>query len=211
MIPLPATSKDAWSHNIHYHPLILRAVPRGCARVLDVGCGRGLLARKLAQHCDRVTAIDADPPTLALAASSSPGVSFIEGDAMTYPFDAGSFDMISVVATLHHLPLSAALERFRYLLRPGGVLAVIGLYRMRSPADYALAAVAKPISWAIRRARPQAGIEAPICDPATTLRTIRDACDRLLPGAVLRRRLFFRYSLLWQKPLPASPPNRHAS
>ena len=30
-----------WNHNIHYHRLILQAVPPGCQRVLDVGCGEG--------------------------------------------------------------------------------------------------------------------------------------------------------------------------
>jgi 2-polyprenyl-3-methyl-5-hydroxy-6-metoxy-1,4-benzoquinol methylase len=34
-------------HNIHYHRLILRAVPAGARRGLDVGCGEGTLAREL--------------------------------------------------------------------------------------------------------------------------------------------------------------------
>ena len=208
MISAQPTSNDGWNHNIHYHPLILRAVPPGCARALDVGCGRGLLARKLAQRCDQVIAIDADPATLALAASSSPGVSFIEGDAMTYPFARNSFDFIAVVATLHHLPLIAALERFRELLKPGGVLAVIGLYRLHSIADYAFAAIAKPISLIVRVVRPVPAVSAPIREPATTLRTVRAACGQILPGAVLRRRFFFRYSLLWRKPSPAAEPSR---
>jgi hypothetical protein len=35
---------------------------------------------------------------------------------------------------------------------------------------------------------------------STGLGTIRAACDELLPGAILRRRFFFRYSLIWRKP-----------
>ena len=202
------TSKDGWNHNIHYHPLISRAAPPGCARALDVGCGRGLLARRLARQCDQVIGIDANPETLALAASSSPGVNYIEGDAMTYPFAPNSFDLITVVATLHHLPLTAALERFRELLKPGGVLAVIGLYKLDTVADYAFAAIAKPISLIIRVVRPIAETSAPIREPATTLRAIRAACGQILPGAVLRRRLFFRYSLIWRRPSPAVEPSR---
>ncbi len=34
-----------WNHNIQYHRLVLAAVPPGCQRVLDVGCGEGMLAR----------------------------------------------------------------------------------------------------------------------------------------------------------------------
>jgi hypothetical protein len=36
-----------WNHNVHYQPVILKAVPRGCPAALDVGCGDGLLAGRL--------------------------------------------------------------------------------------------------------------------------------------------------------------------
>jgi hypothetical protein len=37
-----------WNHNVHYQPVILRAVPPGCGAALEVGCGDGLLASRLA-------------------------------------------------------------------------------------------------------------------------------------------------------------------
>jgi len=37
-----------WNHNVHYQPVILNAVPPGCRTALDVGCGDGLLAARLA-------------------------------------------------------------------------------------------------------------------------------------------------------------------
>jgi hypothetical protein len=37
-----------WNHNLHYQPVILNAVPPGCQTALDVGCGDGLLAARLA-------------------------------------------------------------------------------------------------------------------------------------------------------------------
>jgi len=137
-----------WNHNIHYHGIVLRSLPSPCRRVLDVGCGQGLLARRLARYCDEVIAIDSDHEALTRAAANGgePRVRFIEGDVMTRPFPLESFDAITVVATLHHLPLRLALLRFRYLLRPGGVLAVVGLYRHRTLVDYAFAAAAIPIS-----------------------------------------------------------------
>jgi hypothetical protein len=36
-----------WNHDIHYHPVVLAAVPEGCRRALDVGCGEGQLTREL--------------------------------------------------------------------------------------------------------------------------------------------------------------------
>jgi 2-polyprenyl-3-methyl-5-hydroxy-6-metoxy-1,4-benzoquinol methylase len=98
-----------WNHNLHYHGVILRSIPANCRRALDVGCGQGLLARRIASHCGEQR------------------IAFLEGDVVTEAFSANSFDLITAVATLHHLPLRPALERFRDLLKPGGVLAFIGL------------------------------------------------------------------------------------
>src|SRR5215471_3266452 len=67
-----------WNHNIHYHPLVLRAMPPRCERVLDVGCGRGLLVRQLAARCSHVVAIDPDVETLEHARSLDDESSRIE-------------------------------------------------------------------------------------------------------------------------------------
>ena len=40
----------------------------------------------------------------------------------------------------------------------------------------------------------------PMKDPATTLAEITTAARAHLPGATIRRRLFFRYTLRWDKP-----------
>ena len=45
-----------WNHNVHYQPVILRAVPPGCGAALEVGCGDGLLASRLAERCAEVIA-----------------------------------------------------------------------------------------------------------------------------------------------------------
>ena len=95
--------------------------------------------QKLATCSQEVVGID-------LQRTSAPANNFIQGDVMTYPFPEASFDFISAVATLHHLPLLLALQRFRSLLKPGGVIAIVGLYRARTLADFAAAALAMPIS-----------------------------------------------------------------
>jgi SAM-dependent methyltransferase len=196
-----------WNHNIHYHNLILLSAALGCRRALDVGCGRGLLARRLAQHCQEVIAIDLDHGAIAEARAGGDlegRIKFVEGDVMTYPFPEDNFELIAAVATLHHLQLRPALARFRKLLRPGGVLAIIGLYRGGTLLDRALAAVAFPVSWGFRAIRGYHDVGAPVENPKETLLEIRSACDTLLPGASLRRRLLFRYSLIWRKPTAES-------
>jgi SAM-dependent methyltransferase len=188
--------RGPWNHNVQYHDIVLHAVPPQCGHALDVGCGQGELAQRLATVCGQVTAIDCAPFDGATAA---PGVTFLAADFMRHPFPAASFDLIAAVAVLHHLPLRPALQRFAELLRPGGVLAVIGLYRLQTPVDIAIGCCALPISWAIRRCIGEAKVGAPIQDPKETLREIREAADDELPGAQFRRHFFFRYSLLWKK------------
>jgi trans-aconitate methyltransferase len=129
------------------------------------------------------------------------GQAFVEGDVMTHPFPNDSFDLIAAVAVLHHLPLGLALTRFQNLLRTGGVLAVVGLYRAHTLEDYAWAAAAFPASWMLRCVRRQVDVAAPVQEPKETLHEIRSACDRLLPGADFRRHLLFRYSITWRKPV----------
>jgi ubiquinone/menaquinone biosynthesis C-methylase UbiE len=192
-----------WNHNIQYHDVLLRAVPSHCQHALDAGCGTGSFARRLARCSREVIAIDADRGALERgrsATTAEAGVTFVEGDVMTYSFGDNSFDFIAAIATLHHLPLTPALVRFRGLLKPGGVLGVIGLYRAQTAMDFALAAVALPASWMMRQLCNPADIGAPLREPGETIHELRTACDATLPGIIIRRHLFFRYSLVWRKP-----------
>src|SRR4051794_40638635 len=129
---------DRWNHNLHYHPVILDAVPDGCDRALDVGCGEGMLSRELAQMAHHVTAIDLDPPSIELARTSGGGdIEYLLGDVLTYPFAPGSFDLVASVATLHHLGTEVGLTRMADLVRPGGTLAVVAIARSSYPRDAA--------------------------------------------------------------------------
>jgi ubiquinone/menaquinone biosynthesis C-methylase UbiE len=98
---------DYWNHNVHYQPLILRAVPSGCGRALDVGCGDGLLACRLAQRCGSVTGIDSDARMINVARSRAEGsrgqLTFIEADFLAHPMADASFDFVCANTSLHHM------------------------------------------------------------------------------------------------------------
>jgi SAM-dependent methyltransferase len=191
-----------WNHNFHYHGFVLDQLPAHCQRALDVGCGEGQLALKLAESCDEVIGIDVDAATLGRAKAlvgANPRVALHLGDVLTYEFAESSFDFIGAVASLHHLPLRPSLARFRALLRPGGTLAVVGLYRLSTPMDYAMAGLAIPSSWLIQLGLGAAEVAAPISAPNETLHNIRRTVAELLPGARVQRRLFHRYTLVWRK------------
>lgn len=73
---------EYWNHNVHYQRVILAAVPTGCQAAIDVGCGDGMLACKLATRCSAVTGIDKDERIIEAARArgqATPAVSFVQG------------------------------------------------------------------------------------------------------------------------------------
>jgi ubiquinone/menaquinone biosynthesis C-methylase UbiE len=136
-----------WNHNVHYQPVILNAVPPGCGSALDVGCGDGLLAGRLAERCAQVTGIDRDQRTIAQArAAGYARVTFIEADFLTWPFEAASFDFVCANTSLHHMDFTAALAAMSRLLKPGGRLAVVGLGADKSVGDFLVGAACFPVA-----------------------------------------------------------------
>jgi hypothetical protein len=123
----------------------------------------------------------------------------------------GGADLITMVAVLHHLDLDDALARIPPLVAPGGRLLVVGLARADSLADLAcdvVSAAANPVMGMIKHPRPvrlrQPALgeqpTVPVMDPAATLAEITKAARAHLRGSTVRRRLFFRYTLCWEKP-----------
>ena len=190
-----------WNHNIHYQPVILNAVPPGCRTALDVGCGDGMLAGRLAERCAKVTGIDRNPPMIARARAQHPSdITFIEADFLTHPFPKESFDFVCANTSLHHMDFSAALTVMARLLRPGGRLAVIGLAADKSITDLLAFALGFPAHLCYRAIYRRGESGAPIMDPDQSWREARAAAATALPGVRYRRHLLWRYSLLWTKP-----------
>ena len=196
-------TSEHWNHNVHYQRVILDAVPDPCGAAIDVGCGDGMLARKLAARCAAVTGIDRDEPILGVArehGEAVPAVSFVHGDFLAYPFDEASFDFACANTVLHHMDFGAALGKMARILRPGGRLAVVGLGSDRPPVDWLIGAAGIPVNVYYQRTRGESYSGAPIMAPDMTWSEVRKTAARLLPGVRYRRHLLWRYSLTWTKP-----------
>ncbi|MGI5202267.1 class I SAM-dependent methyltransferase [Spirillospora sp. CA-108201] len=196
---------DYWNHNTHYHGVVLRNVPRGCGEALDVGCGDGLLVRRLAPRAAHVTGLDRSPEMVAEAAESSRGagnVDFVEAGLLEYDLPEDFYDFVCSVAAIHHMDFVKGLTAMRGAVRPGGTLVVVGLANNKGLRDRAHAAAGLPAHYFHRlRNRRRAGDpRAPVMDPEMTWAEVRDEALRLLPGAVFRKHLLWRYSLVWRKP-----------
>jgi len=195
---------EYWNHNVHYQPLILAAVPPGCGAALDVGCGDGMLAAKLAGRCGQVTGIDLDRRMIALArercAATGSAATFVRADFLAYPFKDASFDFTCANTALHHMDFAAALAKMARVLRPGGRLAVVGLADNGSLTDWVIGAAGIPADRYYKLTRGEGSAGAPVKAPGQTWAQARAAALRALPGVRYRRHLLSRYSLVWDKP-----------
>jgi ubiquinone/menaquinone biosynthesis C-methylase UbiE len=190
----------------------LRRIPKRCGRVLEIGCGTGDFSRLLAGRAEQVTAIDLSPQMIRLARARAklyPHIDFVEGDVMAHQFPDSGFDCIATLTTMHHLPVETMLRRIREALKPGGIFVCLDLYRRSGLTDLLFDGIAYPASLLcglIKTGRPrppravrEAYAEHGKTDTYLTLPEIAQACARLLPGAIVSRHLFWRYSVVWKK------------
>lgn len=190
-----------WDHNIHYHPVVLDSVPAHAERALDVGCGEGLLTRRLARVVRHVVGIDRDRSSILAAQATSGGeVDYVMGDFLRHPFRPASFDLVVSVASLHHMNGHAALDRMRALLRPGGRLTIVGLART-TPFDLPrdVAGVVADRLHKLTRTEWDGDLAPRVWPPPLTFRQTRRLVLSVLPDATYRRHLLWRYSLVWTK------------
>lgn len=92
--------------------------------ILEVGCGSGWMANRLAAF-GRVTATDLSNDVLAVAQEKWPQVHFTAGDFMAMDFPPESQDIVVTLEVLSHIPDQAAfIHRIARILRPGGHLMI---------------------------------------------------------------------------------------
>lgn len=116
------------------------------ARVLDVGCGTGRWVRRWGQRNISVVGIDQSVDMLRLARERTTHSPLFAGEAQGLPFRDDSFDCVSSITVIQHIPHAqqgrAVMEMVR-VLRPGGYLILFELLRGRGPHVFPR----KPADW----------------------------------------------------------------
>lgn len=209
---IAALCNESWNHNAHYHGYLLGQIPKRCGQVLEIGCGIGRFSRLLAGRAESVVAIDLSPQMIRRARERSKlytNIEFVNGDVMTYHLPDEQFDCIATLTTLHHLPAERILRRISKALKPGGVFVGLDLYQRSTLSDLLFDGVAYPANLLLRllktgRPRPpreirEAYAEHGRTDTYLTLSQVEHTCADILPGALVSRHLFWRYSVVWKK------------
>jgi 2-polyprenyl-3-methyl-5-hydroxy-6-metoxy-1,4-benzoquinol methylase len=193
------SAKKPWNVNIHYDALLDSKVPASARRVLDVGCGDGFLAARLAQRISDVTAVDVDEPVLGRAKTrfADEPIRWVPGDVLT--IDLPRFDAVVSNAALHHVAdTRAALTRFANLVNPGGTLAVITFVKpsLRNGMWHLTSWVARGVAIRLKgKWQHSAPIKWP---PPDTLRQLRAHVRATIPGAGVRRLAYGRVLITWR-------------
>jgi len=108
--------------------LIAERLGVGRPAMLDVGCGVGSLHAMLRGTVGRLSGIDVSAASIAQARADNPQVDYRAFDGRTFPHESASFDLVTAICVLHHLPpaaWAAFLAEMRRVVRPGGLVCVI--------------------------------------------------------------------------------------
>ena len=210
---------EGWTQNNNYHEFLLRYVRHGSQNALEVGCGTGAFARRLAERAQHVVALDLSPEMIRVARSRSAkfsNLNFHVADAVEWGFPDKYFDCIAAIATLHHLPLRKMIMKLKEALKPGGVLIILDLFEPERNLltaagliDSFLNILALGVSGGLRlihngRLKPPRAVRAAWAaheqhDSYPKMSDIRDLCAEILPCAEVKKHLLWRYSIVWQE------------
>lgn len=192
-----------WNHNTVYHKWILSQVRKN-DRVLDVGCGDGLLVYKLANKTKEVLGIDKHIPSIEKAKKrieNLKNASIISVGFEDFDYEPNSFDAIIFVASIHHMNLETCIDKAIELLKPNGKLLIVGLANPYNVFDKIIE-VGRflPVKIGDIFHEVKGDVGAPIMDYKGTLNDIRSIVKTKLPNAKVKQVLYYRYLLKWVKP-----------
>ena len=111
-----------------FDQFVIRNIPRG-SKVLDIGCGMGLLSQKLARRAVAVTGIDLSEQDIERAhkGNINKRVTFDVMNGEDLKFEPEIFDIVVSRFVFHHLNEEIAQKQISRVLKKGGKLIVIDI------------------------------------------------------------------------------------
>ena len=114
------------------------------SRVLDVGCGPGIVVQALARHAGKVVGCDLTPAMLEKARERAAtarleNVEFVPANAESLPFENSLFDVVVSRSAVHHFPAPGAVFReMARVVRPGGRVITVDVMSAEADEESAL-------------------------------------------------------------------------
>jgi 2-polyprenyl-3-methyl-5-hydroxy-6-metoxy-1,4-benzoquinol methylase len=201
-----------WNHNNCYFKHLLKFVSSNSETCLDIGCGKGELSFMLSKKSVNVIAVDLADKMIEKAKelNTNNNIKYICGNILDMRFENNSLDIIVTTATAHHLPYEWLLCFAKDKLKKGGKLIILDLVNPKSIGDYILwssAFIPNIIMNFVKNGRLQKDNahtkevweKHAKHDVYMTMDEIRSYAQKCIPSAKVRRKLFWRYLLIWEK------------
>ncbi|MBE6068287.1 MAG: class I SAM-dependent methyltransferase [Clostridium lundense] len=201
-----------WNHNNCYFKHLIKFIPNNVETCLDIGCGKGELSFMLSKKSKNVIAVDLADKMIekAKVLHSNKNIQYICGNILDMKFENDSIDVIITTATAHHLPYEWLLSFAKDKLKKGGKLIILDLAEAKTLSDYIIwgsAFIPNIVMNLIKNGRLQKDDDHSKevwekhgkHDTYMTMNEIKLFVKKHIPTAKVKRKLFWRYSLVWEK------------
>ena len=194
-------NNNYWNHNVAYHEWIIKQIYSDCINIIDVGCGEGLLLKKLLPYSKNVVGIDPDSVAIRFAAKRLTGehkVELICDDFITYRDFQNKFDYIIFVASIHHMDTEAALKKAKSLLCPSGKIFIVGCSKPKSAIDWFLEIIRAPLSKTLSLINREYNPSVAVLEPKLSQSEVTANARKNFKKVSVRTGLFYRYLMVCQ-------------
>ena len=193
-----------WNHNYHYHNFIIKNLSKSRKSALDIGSGNGYFASKLSTMFNKVICLEPDKNTFNHAKNKYYTISnMIQKKSLLDEFNSEEeIDFISCIASIHHMDFERSLVKIKELLSMDGKLVILGLYKESTMIDYLysiLAYIPNKIRCVLSSNSPSEKIIIKTRPAKMTFKEIKVIADKILVDYKIRRHLYWRYSIIYNK------------
>jgi len=232
-LPLPESEIRAWADAAAGRILAAACATRSRPRILDVGCGTGMLLFRLAPQCEQYVGVDFSAAALAYVQSqlgvqhANVSLERLAADGLDHLAASGFFDAIVLNSVVQYFPdaayLSRVLKAAYARLAPGGALFVGDvrglqhLHTFHAAVEIARSGGTASVAELQARIRRRAAEEGElVVDPqffASMARELGNALferAELKPGRDRNEMTRFRYDVILRKPADGTPMNAPA-
>jgi ubiquinone/menaquinone biosynthesis C-methylase UbiE len=123
-----------WVYRPPHDEVIAQLRKHGARKIADIACGTGILSDRIQRELEpeEIYGVDMSDGMLGQARARTDRVTWLRAPAERLPFDDAVLDAVVTTSAFHFFDQPAALQEFRRVLAPGGLVAVSALSTRQS-------------------------------------------------------------------------------